>query len=106
MRAKGFFKKKCFKTFFKTISGLWCPQGVREGIPQAWGGNTEGPISHGPQFGSGYVEEVRVSGAEGACCAMWVEKFFEVWGGMSMDRLVSEDGNLILNPGGNRKPVE
>jgi hypothetical protein len=37
---------------------------------------------------------------------MWVEKFFEVWGGMSMDRLVSEDGNLILNPGGNRKPVE
>ena len=74
MGAKGFLKNKCFETFFKTISGLWCPQGVREGIPQAWGGNTEGPISHGPKFGSGYVEEVRVSGAAGECCVMLVEK--------------------------------
>ena len=41
-----------------------------EGIPQVWGGSTEGPISHGPTFGSGYVKEVRVRRAEGACCAM------------------------------------
>ena len=37
---------------------------------------------------------------------MFVEKFFEVGGGMSMDTLVSEEGNLVLNPGGNRKPME
>jgi hypothetical protein len=64
---KGFFKNNFFKTFFKAISGLWCPQGVREGVLQASGGSTEGRISHGPKFGSGCVEEVGVSGAEGAC---------------------------------------
>ena len=79
---------------------------IQEDIPQAWGGSTEGPVSHGPKFGSGYVEEVRVSGAEGACCGILVDKFFEVGGGMSMDTLVSEEGNHVLNPGGNRKPVE
>ena len=105
MGAKG-LKNKPFKAFFKTISGLWCPQGVREVIPQAWGGSTEGHISHGPKFGSGYVEAVRVRGVEGVCFVMLVENFFEVGGGMAMDTLVSEEGNLVLNPGGNGKPVE
>ena len=40
------------------------------------------------------------------CCVTLVEKFFEVGGGTSMDRLVCEEGNLVLNPGGNQKPVE
>jgi hypothetical protein len=31
---------------------------IQEDIPQAWGGSTEGPVSHGPKFGSGYVKEV------------------------------------------------
>ena len=75
--------------------------------PQAWGSSTESPISHGPMSGSGYVEEVWVSGAEVACCVLWVKKFFEVGGGgMSMDTLVGEEGDLTLNPGGNGKPVE
>jgi hypothetical protein len=38
---------------------------------------------------------------------MWVEKFLEVWGGgMSMDTLVGEEGNLLFNPGGNGKLAE
>ena len=47
-----------------------------------------------------------MSGAEGACCVMWVEKLFKVGGGMFMDTLVGEEGDLVLNPGGNQKPVE
>ena len=47
-----------------------------------------------------------MSGAEGACCVMLVEKFFEVGGGHVHGYMVSEEGNLVLNPGGNQKPVE
>lgn len=47
-----------------------------------------------------------MSGAEGACCVLWVEEFFKVGGGMSIDALVCEEGNLVLNPGGDGKPVE
>ena len=47
-----------------------------------------------------------MSGAEGACCLLWVDYFFEVGGGMTMNALVSEEGNLVLNPAGDRKPVE
>ena len=55
---KSFAKKKCLEAFFKTISRLWSPQGVREAIPQMRGSSTKGPVSHCPQSGSGYVEEV------------------------------------------------
>lgn len=90
---------------FKTVSGLWCPQGVSEGVPQPRCSSTEGPVSRGPQPGSGDMERVSVGGAEGAGCVL-LEKFFEVGGGMSMDALVCEEGNLVFNAGGDRKPVE
>ena len=42
-----------FQSVFKSLSGLWRSQVFGEGIPQVWGREAEGPVTHGAEVGVG-----------------------------------------------------
>jgi len=54
---------------------------VRESFPQTLSGWTESPISH-----------------TGTCGSLWDEELLEVRGFVTINALVCEEGELVLNP--------
>ena len=71
---------------------------IRESIPQTGSGGAESPSSHGTQLSLWWFQEMFFSRLEGPCGTLWGEKFFEVGGGISVETLMGEEGNLVLNP--------
>ncbi len=51
-------KEECLKSLFEILSSLWCPQTVKECIPQTRGGRGKGPILHGAGFSPERMEMV------------------------------------------------
>ena len=78
---------------------------IGEVIPEAWGRMAEGPVAHGAQVGVRGEKKVGVWRAEGSGGRFWCNKFFEVWGGISVKTLVCEEGDLEFSPVSNGEPV-
>lgn len=76
----------------------------REGIPQPRGGSVKGSIPNGAGLSPMGEETISVFGVKGTCWNLWDEEF-KVNGDIAMDALMCEEGDFVLNVGGNGKLV-